>query len=188
MTFLSLIGIAIAMGMDVFSVSMAVAAGPAQPRQAFRLSFHFGLFQGFMPIIGWALGQTVVEYVEPYDHWVAFIMLAFIGGHMLWESFYQEDEVSENDRSKGWSLIVLSIATSIDALGVGLMLGVQDSSGSIWWAAIVIGITSSIMSLFAIFLSRRFKESASIGPQMEKVGGIILILIGLKFLIEGLMA
>ncbi len=187
MTFFSLIGIAIAMGMDVFSVSMAVAAGPAQPRQAFRLSFHFGLFQGFMPLIGWAMGLTVVDYVKSYDHWVAFLMLGLIGGHMLWESFHDENEISENDRSKGLSLILLSIATSIDALGVGLMMGVQDNSANIWWAAIVIGITSSLMSLIAIFLSRRFKQSGTIGPQMEKVGGVILILIGLKFLIEGLM-
>lgn len=178
MPLFKLLAIAIAMGMDVFSVSMAVAAGPRTKRQTFRLSFHFGLFQFFMPLIGWLVGSSILHLVESFDHWIAFGLLAAIGGHMMWEGFKAEDERSTRDRSKGWSLVALSIATSIDALGVGLMFGVQ--SENIIFPAIVIGLVSVAMSLLGIFLSRRLERH--FGHHMEKIGGAGLILIGVSFL------
>ena len=178
-----LVGIAIGLGMDVLSVSMAVAAGPALPRQAFRLSWHFGLFQFLMPLLGWAIGRSVVDYVAAFDHWVAFGLLVAIGGHMLLDGFRNREERAESDRSKGWSLVALSIATSIDALGVGLTLGVTQQDRGILFPALVIGVMSSVMSLVGIACSRRLK--AHFGRHMEKVGGIILIAMGVRFLLGG---
>ena len=178
MSFLSLIILAVAMGMDVFSVSMAVAAGPRSPRQTFRLSFHFGLFQFMMPLIGWGVGQTIVGLVQSFDHWIAFGMLAAIGGHMIWEGCKHEEDRSTRDRSKGWSLVTLSIATSIDALGVGLTFGVINHS--IMYPALIIGITSSVMSFVAIKLGRKLRSQ--FGHRMEIIGGIVLIVIAIKML------
>ncbi len=166
------------MGMDVFSVSMAVAAGPRLPRQSFRLSFHFGLFQFLMPLLGWAVGRSIIGYVQQFDHWIAFGMLAGIGLHMILEGLKPEEDKSTFDRSKGWSLVVLSVATSVDALGVGLSFGVLGTR--ILGPALVIGTVSSAMSLVAIRLGRRLRSS--LGHRMEIVGGLILISIGLKML------
>jgi manganese efflux pump family protein len=184
-----LAGIAIGMGMDVFSVSMAVAAGPRTPRQSFRLSWHFGLFQFLMPLIGWVAGKTIVGYVSGIDHWIAFALLAGIGGHMIWEGLKPEEEKSDFDRSRGWSLVALSIATSLDALAVGLSFGVLGGrqgfgqwESEILYPAFVIGVTSAIMSLIAIQLGRRLRSQ--IGHRMEIVGGVILIAIGVKFIVD----
>lgn len=178
--FYELLGIAVAMGMDVFSVSMAVAAGPRTRGQAFRLSFHFGLFQFAMPIIGWAIAYSVVGLVSAFANWIAFALLVGIGAHMIYEGFKPEEERSDIDRSRGLHLIMLSLATSIDALVVGLTFGLTMRGGSILWSAFVIGIMSSVMSLAGIFLSRRLK--AHVGHQMEEIGGLILIAIAVKML------
>jgi putative Mn2+ efflux pump MntP len=179
---LVILGIAIAMGMDVFSVSMAVAAGPRSPRQAFRLAWHFGLFQFFMPLIGWIVGHTVADVVGAYDHWIAFGLLGLIGGHMLLEGIgHDEEKPSTLDRSKGWRLVALSVATSIDALGVGLTFGVLGSR--IWLPAFVIGIVSGAMSLVGTFIGRRMR--AHFGGRMEILGGLVLIGLGIKFVIQG---
>jgi putative Mn2+ efflux pump MntP len=178
--FYELLGIAVAMGMDVFSVSMAVAAGPRTERQAFRLSFHFGLFQFFMPLIGWAVGHSVVGLVSAFTNWAAFGLVAVIGAHMIYEGFKPDDEKSDRDRSRGWHLVMLSLATSVDALGIGLAFGLTMGGGGILWSALVIGIMSSAMSLAGVFLSRRLRTH--FGHQMEKVGGLILIAIGVRML------
>lgn len=177
-SFLYLLILSIAMGMDVFSVSMAVASGPRSPRQTFRLSFHFGLFQFMMPVIGWAIGYSIMAIVQSVDHWIAFGMLGAIGGHMIWEGCKHEEERSTRDRSKGWSLVTLSIATSIDALGVGLTFGVLNHS--IVYPALIIGITSSVMSFVAIKLGRKLRSQ--FGHRMEIIGGIVLIVIAIKML------
>jgi putative Mn2+ efflux pump MntP len=178
---LELLGIAIGLGMDVFSVSMAVASGPRLPRQTFRLSFHFGLFQGFMPLIGWVVGASIFEIVKSFDHWIAFGLLLAVGAHMLFEGFKAEEEKSDRDRSKGWSLVALSVATSIDALAVGLVFGVRGVQGvAILAPVLVIGVVSSAMSLIGIYLALRMK--ARLGPKMEIVGGFVLAAIGTKML------
>jgi putative Mn2+ efflux pump MntP len=181
---LTLLGIALGLAMDAFAV--AIGAGlqlcGATPRQVFRLAWHFGLFQALMPIIGWLAGRTVSEYIEPVDHWIAFGLLAFIGGKMIYEAFRQDEEAEVCDPTKGWRMVMLSIATSIDALAVGLSLALLGTS--IWWPALVIGVVAGVMTVIGMELGKRF--GALLGRRMEVVGGIILIAIGVKILVEHL--
>jgi manganese efflux pump family protein len=182
---LTLIGIAVGLAMDAFAV--AIGAGltlkEVTPRQTFRLAWHFGLFQAFMPVIGWLAGLSVAEWIAPVDHWIAFGLLAVIGGKMIYEALKNDDEAEErSDPTKGWSLVLLSIATSIDALAVGLSLALLDVS--IWWPAVVIGLVAGGFTTLGLQLGKRF--GALLGRRMEIVGGVILIGIGVKILVEHL--
>src|SRR5512140_2130790 len=117
--------IALSMAMDAFAVCL-VAGSMNQangPRPAFRLSFHFGLFQFVMPVIGWFAGRTLEPLIRDYDHWIAFGLLAFVGGRMVYAALRGEEE-QPLDPSRGWTLVLLSIAVSVDALAIGLSLGV----------------------------------------------------------------
>ena len=186
MSTLTLIGIAIGLAMDAFAV--AIGAGltlkEVTPRQTFRLAWHFSLFQAFMPVIGWLAGLTVAQWIAPVDHWIAFGLLAVIGGKMIYEALKDDDEAAErSDPTKGWSLVLLSVATSIDALAVGLSLALLDVS--IWWPAIVIGLVAGAFTTLGLQLGKRF--GALLGRRMEVVGGVILIGIGVKILVEHLM-
>ncbi len=185
MSTLTLFGIALGLAMDAFAV--AIGAGlqlcGATPRQTFRLAWHFGLFQAFMPIIGWLAGRTVAQYIAPVDHWIAFGLLAFIGGKMVYEALRDEgDEAEACDPTKGWRLVLLSIATSIDALAVGLSLALLGVS--IWYPALVIGVVAGVLTVVGMELGKRF--GALLGRRMEIVGGLILIGIGVKILVEHL--
>ena len=175
--------IAITLGIDAFAVSFAGGAyyGKADKRQKFRLSFHFGLFQFLMPIIGWLAGASIVDIVADYDHWIAFGLLALIGGNMIRDSFSDEEKIRK-DISKGFSLISLSVATSIDALAVGFSLGIVGDKIII--PAIIIGIVAAIMSLAGIKLGEI--SNKKFGGRISVVGGIILILIGISILAEHL--
>jgi putative Mn2+ efflux pump MntP len=182
---LTLLGIAIGLAMDAFAV--AIGAGlqlvEVTPRQTFRLAWHFGLFQAFMPVIGWLAGRTLVQYIAPVDHWIAFGLLAFIGGKMVYEAFQEKgDEADACDPTRGLRLVMLSIATSIDALAVGLSLAVLGVS--IWYPALVIGIVAGVLTTIGLDLGKRF--GALLGRRMEVVGGLILIGIGVKILVEHL--
>ena len=185
MSTLTLLGIAIGLAMDAFAV--AIGAGlqlvEVTPRQTFRLAWHFGLFQAFMPVIGWLAGRTLVQYIAPVDHWIAFGLLAFIGGKMVYEAFQENgDEADACDPTRGLRLVMLSIATSIDALAVGLSLAVLGVS--IWYPALVIGIVAGVLTTIGLDLGKRF--GALLGRRMEVVGGLILIGIGVKILVEHL--
>jgi putative Mn2+ efflux pump MntP len=181
---LTLLGIAVGLAMDAFAV--AIGAGiqlrEVTPRQTFRLAWHFGLFQAFMPILGWLAGLTLVGFIAPVDHWIAFGLLGFIGGKMIYEAMKPEEEVDRCDPTKGWSLVMLSIATSIDALAVGLSLAVLGVE--IWYPALVIGIVAGALTIVGLELGTRF--GGLLGRRMEVVGGLILIGIGVKILIEHL--
>lgn len=184
---LTLIGIAIGLAMDAFAV--AIGAGltlqRVDARQTFRLAWHFGLFQALMPIIGWLAGLTVADWISPVDHWIAFGLLTVIGGKMIWESLAHADGERERaDPTRGWSLILLSIATSIDALAVGLSLALLDVS--IWYPAVVIGLVAGGFTAVGLHLGKRF--GALLGRRMEVVGGVILIGIGVRILVEHLGA
>jgi hypothetical protein len=123
MNLLTILGIAFGLAMDAFAVAIAVGSRHKhlQFRPVFRLSFHFGLFQFLMPIIGWLLGSQLEKYLKNYDHWIAFLLLAFVGGKMIKESFEtSQHEQTRTDLTRKWSLMMLSVATSIDALAVGL--------------------------------------------------------------------
>ncbi len=170
--------------MDAFAVSIAAAAyfGKATKRQKFRLSFHFGLFQFLMPLIGWFLGSRIERYIAEIDHWIAFGILAAIGLKMCYDAFNEEETVNK-DISKGWSLVMLSIATSIDALAVGFSFGVINAG--IFLPAVIIGIVAAAMSLLGIKLGEIL--SVKFGSKFALAGGIILIIIGLNILREHLM-
>jgi putative Mn2+ efflux pump MntP len=185
MSTLTLIGISIGLAMDAFAV--AIGAGltlkTVSARQTFRLAWHFGLFQALMPVIGWLAGLSVAEWIAPVDHWIAFGLLAAIGGKMIYEALSGDGEEAERrDPTKGWSLILLSIATSIDALAVGLSLALLGLS--IWWPALVIGLVAGAFTTLGLQLGKRF--GALLGRRMEVVGGLILIGIGVKILVEHL--
>jgi putative Mn2+ efflux pump MntP len=183
---LTLLGIAIGLAMDAFAVAIGAGCQLCQVtwKQTLRLAWHFGLFQAFMPILGWLAGLTLVKYIEPVDHWIAFGLLAFIGGKMIYEALkHQDEEVDRCDPTKGWRLVMLSIATSIDALAVGLSLAVLGVS--IWWPALVIGVVAGVLTVVGLELGCRF--GSLLGRRMEVVGGLILIGIGLKILLEHLL-
>jgi manganese efflux pump family protein len=184
MDLLTLLFIAFALAFDAFAVSLSTGAylKKADARQTFRMSFHFGLFQFLMPIIGWGAGAGFVSYIEAADHWIAFGLLGIIGGHMIWNAFRVEEEVVRKDMTRGWPLISLSLATSIDALAVGLSLSMI--SVQIVFPAVLIGVVAGLMSLLGIRLGERV--SHTLGTHMEYAGGIILILIGTRILFEHL--
>lgn len=185
MTLIEIVMIAIGLAMDAFAVSIAAATSGklAGRRATFRLSFHFGLFQAMMPVIGWFAGIHVANLISGVDHWVAFFLLLFVGGRMILSSFKPEKETFAMDPSRGISLVVLSLATSIDALAVGLSLAMLQIN--IWYPAAVIGIITAILSVIGIRAGRYFGEK--LGPGMELIGGIILIGIGLRILLADLL-
>jgi len=137
---LSLLAIAVALAMDAFAVALAAGAilHPLTFRPCFRLAFHFGLFQALMPVIGWLAGLTVQSFVAAWSHWIAFGLLLFIGGRMIKEALAADDDAERsNDPSRGLTMVALSVATSIDALAVGLTLanGLRWLAGSSWSAS-----------------------------------------------------
>ena len=184
MSFFDIFFIAVGVAMDAFAVALgAGTSGHGQRvRPAVRLSFHFGLFQFLMPVIGWFAGLWVEKLVKDYDHWVAFGLLACVGGHMIYESFQEEAERKSSDPTRGMRMVTLSVATSIDALAVGMslaMLGV-----TIWYPSVVFGVVTAALSLLGIYLGNRLRSVW--GKRMEQVGGLILILIGLRIVMSHL--
>lgn len=181
MSTLEMILIAIGLAMDASAVSMtAAAAGFAKDaRSIFRLAFHFGLFQGIMPFIGWLAGSTIVDYISTWDHWIAFGLLATIGGRMIYSGIFPTEEELTIDPSRGWVLITLSIATSIDALAAGLSFSVLNMS--IWIPCLLIGLITAILSA----LSTRIGKMAGpwLGQRVEIFGGLILLGIGVRILV-----
>ncbi|MBN1844364.1 MAG: manganese efflux pump [Sedimentisphaerales bacterium] len=181
----TLLALALGLALDAFSV--AIAVGVVLPRLSFRpifrLAWHFGFFQFLMPIVGWLAGMTVQKHVAAFDHWVAFGLLGGIGGKMILESFRSGPELSRSDPTRGWSLIMLSLATSIDALAVGISMAVVGIR--IWLPSVVIGVVALLMTVLGMHLGRRL--GARLGRHMERIGGLILIAIGSKILIEHLV-
>jgi putative Mn2+ efflux pump MntP len=188
MNWVNLPALAAALAMDAFAV--AVVAGltikSLTKRHVFRLSFHFGLFQGLMPTIGWLAGFAVHKYIAAFDHWIAFSLLAFVGGKMIRGALFGEGETldASKDPTSGWSLVILSVATSIDALAVGLSLGVIGST--ILVPVLVIGIVAAAFTVAGMFLGRQV--GLRWGKRIEVLGGIILIGIGCRILLEHLTA
>jgi putative Mn2+ efflux pump MntP len=178
MSFWEILILAFVLGIDAFSVALAVGTGGSTFRQTFRLSFHFGLFQFLMPIVGWLLGRNIVSLVQRYDHWVAFGLLFVIGVRMIYEAFRHRPEKATVDRTRRWSLVALSTATSIDALGAGVGMGILNTS--LIYPCTIIGLTAAAMTLTGIKLGSVI--SAIIGSRMEAIGGVVLILLSLKML------
>ena len=176
-----LVGVALAM--DSFSVSIAngLATKTFKATKAIKIALFFGLFQAIMPIIGWYAGIHVLELISEIDHWVAFGLLAFIGSRMIYESTKKEDEKIICSPSIK-VILILSIATSIDALAVGLSISVLGIS--IMTLAIATGIITITLSFFGVYIGGRFGHLLQ--NKVEPLGGIILIVIGLRILFEHL--
>ena len=184
----SVVIVAVALAMDAFSVCIScgmVIARPG-PGHYFRLAFHFGLFQFMMPIIGFFGGMYLERYIKAFDHWIAFALLMFIGLKMIKEAFKKESADcpagERKDPSRGWSLIVLAVATSIDALAVGLSLGVLNRP--ILVPSAIIGVVCAAFSAAGVALGNRV--GSIVGKRAEAVGGLMLIAIGIKILVEHL--
>ncbi|MBD3335879.1 MAG: manganese efflux pump [Candidatus Eisenbacteria bacterium] len=170
--------------MDAFSVSLAAgASGRAEGgRATFRLSFHFGLFQFLMPVVGWLAGSRLAAHIAAVDHWIAFGLLAAIGARMIRSSLTPPARRG-TDPSRGMELVSLSIATSIDALAVGFSLAMLDIN--IWYPSVIIGLVTGALSFAGVRLGRRVGRL--FGKKMELAGGVILILIGIRILVEHLL-
>ncbi len=188
MNLLTILGIAVALAMDAFAVAIATGVSLKQVsvRQTFRLSWHFGLFQALMPIIGWGLGTSVQSSMEAYAHWIAFVLLALVGSNMLKEAV-MADEDEDNakprkDSTKGMTLVMLSIATNIDALAVGLSMSMLRVS--IITPAIIIGIVAGLFTIAGLHLGQRVARLTWLSIWAEIVGGLVLWLIGLNILRE----
>jgi manganese efflux pump family protein len=179
--FLEVALIAIGLAMDAFAVSIGIASsGQARgPRPVFRLSFHFGLFQFFMPILGWLAGSSVASLINSIDHWIGFGLLAFVGGHMIRSGLDPEGEANPSDPSRGRSLVMLSVATSIDAFAIGLGLAMLNVD--IIYPCIVIGLVAGGFTLTGLAIGYRLGDL--FGKRMEVVGGVILVGIGVRVLI-----
>lgn len=190
MVFLTLLMIAIALAMDAFAV--AVTSGMRlrciRIPQAFRMAGAFGLFQFAMPVAGWFLGAGLEKYIEAYDHWVAFALLFIVGARMLKETWDNRGKIpevctAETDPTQGSSLLLLAVATSIDALAVGLSLGVLGRE--IWFPAVVIGLVCFVFTVAGMYLGRAVCSlAANWTSRANAVGGLILILIGANILRE----
>ena len=186
MNFIEILLISLSMAMDAFAVCLGAGTQEqtSGPRPTFRLAFHFGLFQFLMPVLGWFAGTTIERTIAAYDHWVAFGLLAFVGGRMIYSGFNPNRDGQKNDPSRGWTLVLLSIAVSIDALAIGLSLGIIGVT--IWIPAVVIGIVTGLVSWLGLRLGNRLSEK--FGERMEIAGGIILILLGVRILLSHLLA
>jgi manganese efflux pump family protein len=180
MDYFGMVIIAIGLAMDAFAVSLGVGTNGAAKdnRSIFRLSFHFGLFQGLMTFLGWLAGSTISRWISQFDHWVAFILLIIVGLNMIRSGLKSEVESYPTNPSKGGLLVVLSVATSIDALAVGLSLALIDTP--ILQAALIIGIITLGLSIFGLKVGCKLGEK--FGKRMEIIGGLILVGIGLRIL------
>jgi len=173
--------IALGLAMDSFSVSITRGLTNTQTRmsiEALKVAFFFGLFQGIMPVMGWLAGVSIIDFISGFDHWIVFGLLTFIGLRMIYESTTAESKKMVSSSSFS-VLIMLSIATSIDALAVGLSLSFLEVS--IITPAIIIGIITFSLSFLGVYIGKKF------GGFFEKIGvlgGVILIVIGIKILIE----
>ena len=173
---------AVALSMDALAVSISngMTIKHLRLRDALKTGFFFGAFQALMPAIGWLAGTSVREMIVSIDHWVAFGLLALIGGKMLWEALHSKGEDTAAADFSIRELLILAIATSIDALAVGITFAFLKVE--IGLAVAIIGCTTFVISLAGVFIGNKFGSRYK--QKAEAVGGIILILIGLKILLE----
>ena len=184
--------IAVGLSMDAFAVSVCKGLGMTKlnKKQAVTIGIYFGGFQALMPLIGYFLGVSFANYITSFDHWIAFVLLLIIGGKMIYEAISEKDEDEEIEMDKKLShkeLFVLAVATSIDALAVGISFALAyagNDAFSIWGAIGLIGITTLLLSVLGVWIGNVFGSRHK--KRAEIAGGIILILIGIKILAEHL--
>lgn len=181
--------IALGLAMDAFAVSVAngVIIREVKISHAIRFGLYFGIFQFAMPLIGWLIGMTFVDYIAVIDHWVAFVLLSFIGVNMLMDALAKDKnpiELRHNSEIMKWqNMTMMAIATSIDALAVGISFAVIYTD--IIVSAVIIGVIAFIMSMLGVLLGKSLGRLFRRGAEI--VGGLILIIIGTKILIEHLI-
>ncbi len=185
-----LIGIAVGLSMDALTVSVthSTVIRNLELKHGFRMSFFFGLFQMIMPIIGWTAGTSINRYIQHFDHWIAFGLLAYIGGKMIWSGLPMNSKKDDDSRDARDcrhlpTLLMLSIATSIDALAVGLsfaMLGIP-----VVYPSLLIGVITFFISLAGYIVGKKVGDRLNF--KLDIVGGVILIGIGMKILLDHLI-
>jgi putative Mn2+ efflux pump MntP len=182
---ISIFLIALGLAADCFAVSLSASISNKNHSkvQIAKVSFSFGFFQSLMLVLGWLAGSTIVDFISSFDHWIAFGLLVFVGGRMLWESFREKEDEKPPDISRGVLLLTLSIATSLDSLAVGLAFAFEDIN--LWIAAPIVGITSLVISAVGFIIGT--KVGSIFGKRAEILGGLILIGIGIRILLEHLL-
>ncbi|MDL2283412.1 manganese efflux pump MntP family protein [Odoribacter sp. OttesenSCG-928-G04] len=174
--------ILIALGLSMDSMAVSISSGIYMNRFSFRQSLKIalvmGIFQGGMTLLGWLAGASFSSYIKEIDHWVAFILLGYLGGKMIYESLKQEKEAISSLSNK--TLLTLAIATSIDALAVGIGFAFLETN--IYIPAIIIAITTFLLSFLGISFGCRFSKAKKVN--VEFFGGVILVAIGMKILLE----
>ena len=186
---LGILGMAFALAMDAFAVSIATGIRIAPPRcmQTLRVAVCFGLFQCFMPVIGWLTGRELAAWVAAWDHWVAFALLLAVGGKMIHDALATSDaknlERQSPDPTRGMVLLMLGVATSIDAFAVGVSMAMLQRP--IWIPCIIFGLVAAALSVVGMRYGGRIGRR--VGRRAELAGGIVLILIGLATLVSHLI-
>jgi putative Mn2+ efflux pump MntP len=189
------------LGMDAMSVCMGIGVNWHGPGQKFRMAWHMGLFQFFMPILGYLAGKQLADILRTWGAYIAAVMVFAVGAKMLVEAIKShpgapaepadqstDDKspalpapLAKKDPTRGWSLVALSVATSLDALVVGFSLGIQNRSGwDILWASVIIGLVAGAMAITGIVIGKRVGEV--LGKKAEIVGAVFLMVLALSFL------
>jgi putative Mn2+ efflux pump MntP len=179
MSFFEILLLSFALAADAFSVGAVLGLRYRRPRQVFRIAFHFGLFQALLPLLGALLGGALLVYVASVDHWIAFGLLALLGGRMIWSGLHGSAEThGEVDLTRGWSLVGLSLAVSIDALAAGITL--PATGAPVVPAVTTFGVVAGLATLVAMRLAGRIVPR--VGRRVEIVAGLVLIGLGVKIL------
>ena len=180
-----LIGVSLAMDAAAVSLCKGLAVGKAKLNHCVIAGLYFGIFQGVMPVIGYALGRTFADLINSFDHWVAFVLLVLIGANMLKESFEKEEGCEDCSASFAPAVMFpMAVATSIDALAVGVTFSFDMSWSRLAVAVGLIAAITFVISAVAVRLGSLL--GAKFGKLAERAGGCVLSLIGLKILLEGL--
>lgn len=184
MNTITIIIIAFGLAMDAFAVSISrgLTIKHLQIRNAFKIALFFGAFQGIMPVVGWLAGMSCRNFISGVDHWIAFSLLTFIGIKMIYESFLMPTGEKGDSPLNIYPLLILSVATSIDALAVGLSLSFIKVA--IITPAIIIGIITFLLSFSGVYIGNRLGHFFE--RKLEVVGGLILIGIGIRILVQHL--
>jgi putative Mn2+ efflux pump MntP len=182
MSLLEIFLVGIGLSMDAFAVAVCKGLGmeKVRARDAGLIALYFGVFQGLMPLIGWFLGSQFARYVTKWAPWISFVLLAYIGVNMIRESRAKDTEEKTGLRHR--DLLVLAVATSIDALAVGVTFSFLELALSIGWAVSLIAVTTFVISIAGVYIGNVF--GARYKSRAELTGGVILILIGIKILLE----
>jgi putative Mn2+ efflux pump MntP len=181
--FLSILIIALGLSADCFAVSLSssISKKSLPLWQGLRMAIFFGVFQAGMTLLGWWAGSRVLEYIKEFDHWIAFGLLVLVGGKMIWESLHEKEQ--STDITKWRYLFILAVATSLDALAVGLSFAVLQVNLAV--VSTTIGIVSFFISIIGFMAGKKLGEL--VGKRAEIIGGVILLIIGVRILLEHLL-